>query len=79
MVKLTGKLQPLTDAQVKASARPVETWEQARQRLQETNWACPPFPMNEYSGADYTLAGWNDECEGLEGRSIEWEPGELGC
>lgn len=79
MVKLADKLPPLTDAQVKAGARPGETWERARQRLEVANWACPPFAMDEYPGADYTLAGWNDECEGLDGRSIEWEPGELGC
>lgn len=78
MVKLTDKLPPLTDAQVNAGARPGETWEQARQRLEVANWACPPFPMDEYPGADYTLAGPVDECEGLDGRPIQWEPGELG-
>ena len=71
-----NKLPPLTDAQVQAGARPGETWEQARWRLEAANWACPPLPMDEHPGADYTLAGRFDECEGLDGRRIQWEPGE---
>ena len=71
-----GKLPPLTDAQVQAGARPGETWEQARQRLEAANWACPLIPVDDHPGADYTLAGRLDECEGLDGRPIQWEPGE---
>lgn len=73
-----SKLPPLTDAQVQAGARPGETWEQARCRLKAANLACPPVPVDDHPGADYTLAGWKDECEGLAGWPIEWEPGELG-
>ncbi len=32
----------------------------------------------EHPGADYTLAGPVDECEGLDGQPIKWEDGELG-
>lgn len=70
------KLPPVTDAQVQAGARPGETWAEARCRLEAANWACPPFPVDDHPGADYTLAGWIDECEGLDGRPIQWEPGE---
>lgn len=35
MVLLFDKLQPLTDAQVQAGARPGESWEAARRRLEE--------------------------------------------
>jgi hypothetical protein len=73
-----GKLPPLTDAQVQAGARPGETWAEARRRLEAANWACPLFQADDHPGADYTLAGPVDECEGLNGQAIEWEPGELG-
>ncbi|MCF3954419.1 hypothetical protein L2D71_27515 [Pseudomonas aeruginosa] len=33
---------------------------------------------DEHPGADYTLAGPIDECEGLDGKPIQWKPGELG-
>lgn len=33
--------------------------------------------VDEHPGADYTLAGPVDECEGLDGRPIAWAPGEL--
>ncbi|WP_124320370.1 hypothetical protein [Pseudomonas chlororaphis] len=72
-----GKLPPLTDAQVQAGARPGETWEQARCRLEAANSACPPAPVDDHPGADYTLAGPVDECEGLDGQAIAWEDGEL--
>ncbi|WP_426103009.1 hypothetical protein [Pseudomonas sp. PSPC3-3] len=72
-----GKLPPLTDAQVQAGARPGETWKQARQRLEAANWACPPFQVDDHPGADYTLGGPVDECEGLDGQPVQWEPGEL--
>lgn len=57
------KLPPLTDAKVQAGARPGETWEQARRRLEAANWACPPYLVDIRPGADYTLAGPFDECE----------------
>ncbi|WP_440057878.1 hypothetical protein [Pseudomonas fragariae (ex Marin et al. 2024)] len=41
------------------------------------DWLGDYSPDDEYPGADYTLAGWIDECEGLDGRPIQWEPGEL--
>lgn len=132
--------EPLTDAQVQAGARPGESWDAARRRLEEARqvgtdtgriivsdrwpsasltirpeqldavkayqqlssreqferWgfcpetlaaiaqprleaasrACLAFPVDEHPGADYTLAGRIDECEGLDGRPIQWEPGE---
>jgi hypothetical protein len=34
-------------------------------------------PDNEHPGADYTLAGPLDECEGLDGQPIDWQPSEL--
>ncbi|MGE6473220.1 hypothetical protein [Serratia proteamaculans] len=72
------KLPPLTDAQVQAGARPGESWEQARQRLEAANFACPPVKVVDHPGADYTAAGPLDECEGPDGQPIQWEPGELG-
>lgn len=69
---------PLTDAQVQAAARPGESWEQARKRLEAVNVASPPDHIGDHPGADYTLAGPVDECEGLDGQPIEWENGELG-
>lgn len=72
------KLPPLTDEQVRAGARPGETWTEARRRLEALNVACPAPQVDDHPGADYTLAGPVDECEGLDGRPIEWEPGELG-
>ena len=71
------ELPPLTDAQVQAGARPGETWAQARRRLESANFACPPEPVEDAPGADYTLAGRIDEGEGLDGQPIEWAPGEL--
>lgn len=68
----------LTDAQVQAAARPGESWEQARKRLEALNVASPPDHIDDHPGADYTLAGPFDECEGLDGQPIEWENGELG-
>ena len=73
-----NKLPLLTDDQVKAGARPGESWEQARKRLEGLNWACPPTPLGEHPGADYTISGPVDECEGLDGQPIQWESGELG-
>ena len=78
MVVLFDKLPPLTDAQVQAGARPGETLGQARSRLEAANLACPQVPVDDHPGADYTLAGPVDECEGLDGQPIQWEPGELG-
>jgi hypothetical protein len=72
------KLPALTDAQLQAGARPGESWQEARRRLEAANWACPPFQVDEHPGADYTLAGPLDECECLDGQAIEWEPGEMG-
>lgn len=72
------KLPPLTDAQVKAGARPGESRADARQRLEAANWAFPTPQMDAHPGADFTLAGPVDECEGLDGLPIDWEPGELG-
>lgn len=71
------ELPPLTDAQVQAGARPGESWEQARRRLEAANGASPPPPIDDHPGADYTLAGPFDECEGLDGRPVDWLPGEL--
>ncbi|MFW3686822.1 hypothetical protein ACOAL9_34355 [Pseudomonas aeruginosa] len=71
------RLPPLTDEQVRAGARPGETWAEARRRLEALNVACPAPQADDHPGADYTLAGPVDECEGLDGRPIEWEPGEL--
>lgn len=71
-------LPPLTDAQVQAGARPGESWEQARKRLEAVNVGSPPESIDDHPGADYTLAGPVDECEGLDGKPIEWENGELG-
>lgn len=133
--------EPLTDAQVQAGARPGESWEAARCRLEEARqegedtggiivsdrspyasltirpeqldavkayqqlssreqferWGFCPETLaaiarprleaasraglalvDEHPGADYTLAGPVDECEGLDGQPIQWEPGELG-
>lgn len=42
---------------------------------------CYPQVMgqeDDHPGADYTLAGPLDECEGLDGQPIQWQPGELG-
>lgn len=75
---LPGKLPLLTDAQVQAGARPGESWEQARQRLEAANWACPPEPKDMDQDADLLLSGWISE-RGLEGELIAWEPGELGA
>jgi len=58
--------------------RPGESWAQARKRLEAANFACPPAPVDDHPGADYTLAGPVDECEGLDGQPIQWAPGELG-
>lgn len=71
------KLPPLTDEQIQAGARPGESWDEARRRLEAANWACPVPRVDVHAGADYTLAGPVDECIGLDGRQIEWEPGEL--
>lgn len=65
------KLPPLTDEQVRAGARPGETWAEARRRLEALNVACPAPQVDDHPGADYTLAGPVDECEGLDGRPIE--------
>lgn len=73
-----GKLPPLTDAQVQAGARPGETWEQARQRLEAANWASPPAPEYFEHGADCLPSGWISD-RGLEGEPITWAPGELGA
>ena len=73
-----NKLPPLSDDQVKAGARPGESWEQARKRLDGLNRACLPAPIDEHPGADYTIAGPVDECAGLDGQPIQWESGELG-
>lgn len=72
-----GKLPLLTDAQVQAGARPGESWEEARRRLEAANYACPPMPENMDEGADLLLSGWISE-RGLEGELIAWAPGELG-
>jgi hypothetical protein len=70
------KLPPLTDSQVSAGARPGESWEQARARLEADNYALPPCPIGpDY---DYGLAGPISEFEGLDGEPIDWEPDELG-
>ncbi|WP_122423072.1 hypothetical protein [Pseudomonas viridiflava] len=76
MSHLFGKLPPLTDAQVRAGALPGESWEQARCRLEAANMEGTVFYVDEHPGADYTLAGRINECEGLDGRLIQWEPGE---
>jgi hypothetical protein len=73
----SGKLPPLTDAQVQAGARPGESWEQARRRLEAANWPGPPPPEDMDHDADLLLSGWISE-RGLEGELIHWEPGELG-
>lgn len=73
-----GKLPALTDAQVQAGARPGESWEQARQRLEAANYACPPEPESMDQDADLLLSGWIDD-RGLEGELIAWAPGELGA
>jgi hypothetical protein len=66
-----GKLPSLTDAQVQAGARPGESWQEARRRLEAASGACPPFQVDKHPGADYALAGPLDECEGLDGQAIE--------
>ncbi|WP_236470854.1 hypothetical protein [Pseudomonas syringae] len=68
----------LTVAQVQAGAHPGESLQEAWRSLQAAKWTRPPFQVDEYPGADYTLAGPLDECEGLDGQAIEWEPGEMG-
>lgn len=73
-----GKLPALTDAQVQAGALPGESWEQARQRLEAANYACPPEPESMDQDADLLLSGWIDD-RGLEGELIAWAPGELGA
>jgi hypothetical protein len=73
-----GKLPPLTDDQVRHGARPGETLEQARCRLEAANWACPPEPEPDSLDLDYSLSGWVGD-RGLEGEPIHWEPGELGA
>jgi hypothetical protein len=73
-----GKLPPLTDAQVQAGARPGESWEQARKRLEGANFACPPAPESWEHGADCLQSGWISD-NGLEGEPIDWQPGELGA
>jgi hypothetical protein len=80
MSLVLGKLPPLTDAQVQAGARPGESWAQARRRLEAAQGVAAPaeddgvmFP----EGADCLLSGFIDECEGLDGRAIEWLPGEF--
>jgi hypothetical protein len=73
------QLPPLSDAQVSAGARPGESWEQARDRLGASNFALPPEHHDMDPGADCTGAGWIDESEGLDGKPIEWENGELGA
>lgn len=55
------KLPPLTDAKVSAGARPGESWEAARVRLEADNYALPPMHYDSSPGADYTLAGPVDE------------------
>lgn len=72
-----GKLPPLTDAQVQAGARPGETWEQARRRLEAANWAGPPAPEVYGGDADCLSSGWISD-RGLQGELIAWAPGELG-
>lgn len=72
-------LPPLTDAQVQAGARPGESWEQARKRLEALKVGRSPDHIDDHPGADYTLAGPFDECEGLDGKPIDWQPGELGA
>ncbi|MNJ44215.1 hypothetical protein D3C77_392570 [compost metagenome] len=67
----------LTDAQVQAGAKPGETWAQARQRLELVIAAGSPPPVEDHPGADYSLAGPVNECEGLDGQPIHWAPGEL--
>lgn len=66
-------LPSLSAAQVEAGARPGESWEQGCQRLVASNYALPPEHYNLDPGADFTSAGPQDECEG-----VEWQPGELG-
>ena len=73
-----NKLPALTDAQVQAGARPGESWEEARRRLEAASWACPPEPEADSYDADYLLSGWIGD-RGLEGELIHWEPGELGA
>lgn len=69
----------LSAAQVRAGARPGETWGQARRRLEALGEVGPPVSIDDHPGADYTLAGPIDECEGLDGQPIDWQPGELGA
>lgn len=73
-----NKLPPLSDAQVSAGARPGESWEQARSRLEADNYALPPRYTDMHPGADHGLAGAIDECEGLDSLPIQWEARELG-
>jgi hypothetical protein len=77
MSLVPGRLPLLTDAQVQAGARPGESWEQARRRLEAANWPGPPPPEYMDQDADLLLSGWISE-RGLEGELIHWEPGELG-
>lgn len=63
-------LPPLTDAQVSEGARPGESWEQARDRLDASNYALPPEHLDMHPGADCVGSGWIDECDG-----VEWHEG----
>ncbi|MDX9625907.1 hypothetical protein [Pseudomonas fragariae (ex Marin et al. 2024)] len=78
MVPDFQKLPPLTEAQVVAGARPGETWAQARARLEASNYALPPIHYYDHPGPDYQNSGPFDECQGLDGGRINWQPGELG-
>lgn len=73
-------LPPLTDDQVRAGARPGESWAQARRRLEAAQGL--PATVDDDGvmfpdGADCISSGFIDECEGLDGRPIEWLPGEF--
>jgi hypothetical protein len=72
-------LQPLTDAQVQAGARPGESWAQARRRLERAQWPAVPVEddVQMPDGADVGLSGFIDECEGDDGRRVNWLPGEF--
>ena len=73
-------LPPLTDAQVQAGARPGESWEQARRRLEAARGLVVPAEeggVMHPEGTDCLLSGFIDECEGLDGQPVAWLPGEF--
>lgn len=65
---------------MQAGARPGESWQQARRRLEAARGLVVPAENDNVmfpEGADCTLSGFIDECEGLDGERVNWLPGEF--